>query len=266
MALHIQPTGGYDTDLFDRLAALEERSFWFRARNRLIVELVSDVASPGDRFLEIGCGTGYVLQALVHACGLRATGGDLFAEGLEHARRRVPEAELSQIDARAMAYEQEFDLVGAFDVLEHIDDDLGVLRALRRAVRPGGFVLLTVPQHRWLWSAADAHARHLRRYARAELLERVRRAGLTPVRVTSFVTSLLPLMALSRWRQRHLRREYDPAAELLLPAPVDRLFERALGLERRLIRRGVDLPVGGSLVLVARREHEPEIEQPVRSA
>jgi SAM-dependent methyltransferase len=245
---------GYDPDLFDRIAAAEERSFWFRARNALIAQLVSEVARPGDRFLEIGCGTGYVLQTLVRQCGLQATGGELFAEALEHAQRRVPEAELVQLDARTMSYEAEFDLAGAFDVLEHIDDDLAALRGLQRAVRPGGHVFLTVPQHRWLWSAFDEHARHVRRYRRSELLERVRQAGLTPVRVTSFVTILLPVMALSRWRRRGSPRAYDPVAELSLPRPIDRLLEAVLDIERRLIRRGADLPAGGSLVLVARRE------------
>jgi len=256
MELSAEAVGGYDADFFDRLVEVEDGSFWFRARNRLIVQLASEMTSPGDRLLEVGCGTGYVLRALVRECGLRATGSELLVEGLEHARRRVPEADFAQLDARAMPYEQSFDLVGAFDVLEHIEDDVGVLRGLHRAVRPGGFLLLTVPQHPWLWSTADTHACHVRRYRRAELVERVTQAGFTRVRTTSFVTSLLPLMALSRWRGRVSRRDYDPVADLVLPAPVNWLFELILDLERVLIKRGVDLPVGGSLVLVARREND----------
>jgi SAM-dependent methyltransferase len=244
---------GYDVDLFDLLVQVEDKSFWFRARNRLIVQLVSEVAGEGDRFLEIGCGTGYVLQALVRECGLRATGSELFAEGLEHAQRRVPGADFVELDARAMPYEQSFDLAGAFDVLEHIDDDLGVLRGLHRAVRPGGFVLLTVPQYPSLWSAADTYAHHVRRYRRAELVDRVLQAGLKPVRVTSFVAALLPLMVLSRWRQRYSHRMYDPAAELVLPDSVNRMFEKILDVECAIIKYGVNLPVGGSLVLVAQR-------------
>jgi len=248
--------GGYDPELFAQLASVEEKSFWFRARNRLIVGLASNLTRPGDQFLEIGCGTGYVLEAIVRECGLRATGGELYAEGLEHARRRVPEAEFVQLDARTMAYDQAFDLVGAFDVLEHIDDDVGVLRRLHRAVRPGGSALFTVPQHPWLWSAADDHAHHVRRYTRVELVDRVSRAGFTPVRVTSFVMSLLPAMALSRWCQRRSRRWRDPMAELNLPTPLDRVLQKILDGEGFLIRRGLDLPMGGSLVLVARREPE----------
>ncbi len=250
-------TGGYDQALFQRLVELEDRSFWFRARNRLIVELVGQLSAPGDRFLEIGCGTGYVLRALVNECGLNATGTELHSEGLEHARRRVPEAELLELDALEMTYDGSFDLVGAFDVIEHIEDDLGVLRGMRRAVRPGGFALLTVPQHPWLWSAADIHARHVRRYRRSELLELVRRAELIPVLTTSFVTSLLPLMAMGRLRDRRPRAGLDPLAGLVVPGPISQVFEWLLAGERRLIRRGISLPVGGSLIVVARR---PESE------
>jgi len=246
--------GGFDADLFGRLVAAEERSFWFRSRNRLIVQAVTQLVAPGERFLEIGCGTGFVLQALVHKCGVRATGGELFVEGLEYARQRVPEAEFALVDAREMPYEEEFAAVGAFDVLEHIDDDFAALRGLHRAVKPGGHVFITVPQHPWLWSAFDNHSQHVRRYRRAELVDRVMQAGLTPLRVTSFVTVLLPLMALSRLGQRIRRRDYDPIADLLLPARVDRFLEKVLIAELRLIQRGVDLPAGGSLLLVARRE------------
>jgi 2-polyprenyl-3-methyl-5-hydroxy-6-metoxy-1,4-benzoquinol methylase len=246
--------GGYDPGFFERLAAVEPRSFWFRERNRLIVRLVSELMRPGERFLEVGCGTGLVLSALSRECGLRVTGGELFSEALEHASRRVPEARLELVDATRMAYAQAFDGVGAFDVLEHIPDDLAAIRGLGRAVRVGGHVFIAVPQHRWLWSAFDDHSRHVRRYRRAELAAKVRQAGLTPIRATSFVTSLLPLMALSRWRRRTLRSDYDPISDLAPPAAVDRVLAVALRLEVALIGRGFDLPVGGSLVLVARRD------------
>lgn len=244
--------GGYDAGIFEELAALENQSFWFRARNRLLVRLTRQISRPGDRFLEIGCGTGYVLQALARGCGLAVTGSELFDEGLEFARRRVPEAEFSVLDAREMPYREEFDLAGAFDVLEHIDDDVGVLGGLHTALRPGGHVLITVPQHRWLWSDADDYAHHVRRYRRSEMLERVEGAGFEVLRVTSFVTSLLPLMLAARLR-RQSKGSYDLAAELVPPQPVNRSLEWMLDREVDLISRGVSLPAGGSLVVVAKR-------------
>ena len=211
--------------------------------------------------LEVGCGTGYVLQALVHECGLIATGSELHAEGLYHARGRLPEADFVELDARAMTYEGVFDLVAAFDVLEHIDDDTGVLRGLYRAARPGGVLLVTVPQHPWLWSRADHDARHVRRYTRGQLVSRVTQAGFTPLRTTSFVTLLLPLMVLSRWGERLERRaEHDTLDDLVPPTLINSMFERVLALERFAIRRGVDLPAGGSLVLVATK---PASQRPI---
>jgi SAM-dependent methyltransferase len=248
-----QARDGYEAGIFATLAETEDRSFWFRARNRLIVQLAAEFSRPGDRYLEIGCGTGYVLEALVRDCGLEATGSELFAEGLEFARSRVPSAGFAELDARSMPYEEAFDLAGAFDVIEHIDDDVGVLRGLHRALRPGGVLLLTVPQHPGLWSAADDYAHHVRRYRRRELVERVEAAGFEVLRTTSFVVSLLPAMALSRWRGRRSPRPYDPVAELVPPGPVNRLLEAMLDGERRLIARGIDFPAGGSLVLAGRR-------------
>ncbi len=252
--LRAQAAGGYDPGFFERLAEVEPRSFWFRGRNQLIVQLVSEVMRPSERFLEVGCGTGFVLAALSRECGLQVTGGELFSEALVHARRQVLEATFVRLDATRMDYEQAFDGVGAFDVLEHIPDDLAAIRGLQRAVRVGGHVFITVPQHRWLWSAFDDYSRHVRRYRRAELAAKVRKAGLTPIRATSFVTSLLPLMAVSRWRRRTLRPDYDPISDLAAPAAIDRVLGGALRLELALIRRGFDLPAGGSLVLVARRD------------
>ncbi len=128
-----------------------------------------------------------------------------------------------------------------------------VLAELRRAVRPGGGIIVTVPQHPWLWSAADDYGRHVRRYTRNELVRKLQRAGFTPVRTTSFVSLLLPLLAVSRLLRRSSDEPYDPETEYRAAARVDRLLEHVLTVERTLIRRGVGFPAGGSLLTVARR-------------
>jgi SAM-dependent methyltransferase len=244
---------GYDAALYEVIAEAEPRSFWFRARNRLIVSTLRRHFPSAQSLLEVGCGTGFVLSALREAFPeLRLVGVELFAEGLEVARRRLPDVELVQVDAARMPYEEEFDVVGAFDVLEHVEDDVAALQAIRKAMRPAGGAVLLVPQHPRLWSRMDNLAGHARRYTRRELLRKVRAAGLEPVEATSFVSTLLPAMVVSRAVRRLLRRPYDPVAELR-PAGFNRFFERVLDGERRLIERGVSLPVGGSLLVVARR-------------
>jgi SAM-dependent methyltransferase len=241
---------GFDRAAFDRLAELEHGSFWFRSRSRLLLWTLTHYFPHARSFLEVGCGTGYVLASVHRALPqVRVVGGELHRRGLDYAAQRVPGVELVQIDARKIPFDGEFDVVGAFDVLEHIDDDEGVLDELCAAAKPAGGLVLTVPQHLWLWSATDDYGEHKRRYRRAELVAKVQAAGFDVRRVTSFVSLLLPAMAAMRLVGR-VRRP-DPAAEL--SAPADSTLERILELEQAFIRRGGDLPIGGSLLLVARR-------------
>jgi SAM-dependent methyltransferase len=218
----------------------------------LIERAIREYFPGSSRVLEIGCGTGFTLQALAAAApAAQLTGTELFEEGLAVARRRMPGVRLLQVDARDMPFGAEFDLVGAFDVLEHIDDDRGALSEIFRVLVPGGGLILTVPQHPWLWSATDEYARHERRYRRRELVERVRAAGFELECVTSFVTALLPLMLASRLTRR--RTQTDPQAELRLPRSLDRALDTVASAEQRCIAGGISLPVGGSLLAIARK-------------
>jgi SAM-dependent methyltransferase len=245
---------GFDPDAFDRLAELEHQSFWFSSRNHLIGWAVARYFGDAKSMLEIGCGTGFVLEGLRKSRPqLSLLGADLYRGGLAHAARRMPDVSLLQLDARKIPFDEEFDVIGAFDVLEHIDDDERVLAEICAAVRPGGGIVLTVPQHPWLWSASDEYAQHKRRYRRSELVSKVSAAGFLIRRVTSFVTLLLPALAVVRLRGRIDRRPLDPVREHVVAQRVTRPLERVLESERRLIARGTDLPIGGSLLLVAER-------------
>jgi len=129
-----------------------------------------------------------------------------------------------------------------------------VLRALNESLAPGGGLILTVPQHPFLWSEFDARARHVRRYRAAELRDKVGEAGFEIVRMTSFVSLLLPLMMASRLAARAPATDYDPLAELRIAPWLNWTLEKVLDFERLLIRAGLDLPAGGSLLVVARRK------------
>jgi len=245
---------GFEIRSFDLLPEIEEGSFWFRSRNRLIVWALQRHFGRARSFLEVGCGTGFVLQGVQRAFPeLELTGSELYQEGLDVARRRLPDVPLVQLDARNLPFEADFDVVGSFDVLEHIEEDEVALGSFFRAVRPRGGLLVTVPQHPRLWSAADEFGKHVRRYTRRELVKKIGAAGFRVERVTSFVSLLLPLMALSRARQRKLGGSYDPLTDFRHPRIVDLSLERAMDVERALIRAGVSLPAGGSLLVVARR-------------
>jgi SAM-dependent methyltransferase len=247
----------YDAACFSRLAGLEAGNFWFEARNRLLVWALRRYFPAATSFLEIGCGTGFVLAGIQRALpALALSGAEVFSEGLVYAAERVPGAALLQMDARRMPFEEEFDVIGAFDVLEHIEEDEAVLSEMFRAVRGGGGIMLSVPQHPVLWSQSDEHARHKRRYTRGELMDKVRRAGFEIARATSFVSLLLPVLAASRLAAGATRRR-DALPELAVGRGMNAVLTRVLAVERALIERGVSFPAGGSLLVVARKREAP---------
>src|SRR5262249_27531768 len=153
--------------------------FWFVARNELIVGLANRFFPNAKCYLEIGCGNGAVLGAIAASRPWeRLVGSDLHPSGLKQARARLPPAvELVQMDARAIPAANAFDLIGAFDIVEHVADDEAVLRGLRRATTVGGGAIIAVPQHPSLWSPADEIGQHQRRYRLGELENKLRRNG-----------------------------------------------------------------------------------------
>jgi SAM-dependent methyltransferase len=249
---------GFEERGFEHLPDIEGESFWFRSRTRLIAWALRRYLPEARSLLEVGCGTGFVLAGLRRELpAVELAGAELSQAGLAAARRRLPELPLYQMDARSIPFDREFDVVAAFDVLEHVDEDEVALREMVRATAVGGGLIITVPQHPSLWSAVDEYSRHRRRYTRQDLLSKLGRAGATVVRATSFVTLLLPAMAASRLRQRRLA-SLDPLAEFRHARGVDRMLERVMTLELSLIAHGVPLPIGGSLLVVARRGAESE--------
>lgn len=245
---------GFDARHHRVLAGLEAGNFWFRARNRLIVDALRRHAPALRAFLEIGCGTGFVLQAVSDAYpDADITGSELFVEGLDFASARVPGAHLIQMDARAIPYSGCFDATGAFDVIEHIDDDRKVLAEANTALVDGGILLLTVPQHMFLWSEQDEAAHHVRRYERQELVEKVTHAGFDVLEARSFVSLLLPLMLLSRKRPRESLAGHDPFREFKIAKWMNWALDSIMRLELRLMRLGIRFRHGGSLLVVARK-------------
>ena len=245
---------GFKAHYFKELAELEERSFWFRARNRIILCALRKYSPELKSFLEIGCGTGFVLSAIsTHFPGMRLSGSEYFDEGLAYARQRLPSAEFTQMDARCIPYESEIEGIGAFDVLEHIQEDEVVLQQIYKALTPGGFAFITVPQHRW-WSAVDDYACHVRRYEANELRDKACSAGFEIVQSTSFVSTLLPAMYLSRLlRRKKPDARMDAMVELRVNPILNKGFEWLLRFESALIRAGISFPLGGSRLLVARK-------------
>ncbi len=244
---------GMDPALFESLERWEEGSFWFVPRNRLITRLLARYFPSAEALMELGCGNGFVLSAIEKLKPWRRlVGSELHPSGLAVARKRLKDAaEFVQLDARSIPASDAFDVIGAFDVLEHIDEDTAVLAAMYRAVRSGGGLILTVPQHPWLWSATDAVAHHVRRYRRGELEGKIERAGFQVVFSASYTALLLPVMIASRWQAN---TKCDALrSELELSPLVNGILKSIAQFEVTLTLAGLRFPAGGSRVVVARK-------------
>jgi SAM-dependent methyltransferase len=251
--------GGYDPSFFDQLASIEEQHFWFRARNRLIHNLAKKISSHlkhGYRVLEVGCGTGNVLRTLRDACpdGM-VVGLELWFDGLLHAQKRSA-GFLVQGDVRQFPFNKQFDLIGMFDVLEHIHEERQTLASLSEILAPGGRLLLTVPAHKFLWSYFDEAAHHCRRYSSAEIRDKLTTAGFEVEFLSQFMAFIFPIVWLLR-KLTGLRKSSDAkllASQEFRVVPVaNQILTVILDLEARWVARGYALPIGTSLVVVARK-------------
>ncbi len=241
-----------DRQVYARMAALEDRHWWFAARRRILTEVLARlVALPAaPRLLEAGCGTGGNLAMLSRFGEVAAFEPD--AEARRMAREK------SGFDVRDgrlpgdIPFEPGgFDLVAAFDVLEHVEDDLASLRALHAQLCPGGSALITVPAFDFLWSRHDERHHHKRRYAKDALVGRAAAAGFTPVVATCFNSLLFPLIAGVRLGKRILGLD-EVEDEVMPPYPINRILHAVFASERHLVGR-VPLPLGVSLLMIARK-------------
>lgn len=246
---------GFDASFFDRLFKIEASSFWFCARNRLLIWALRNYFPEAKKFFEIGCGTGFVLSAIEKEFPeLELCGSEIFKEGLKLAACRVSRANLFQADARKIPFQSEFDVIGAFDVMEHIREDSIVIHQMYQALKPGGGIIITVPQHKFLWSKIDEEGCHIRRYNKLDLKRIVEGAGFKVIKMTSFVSLLLPLVILSRFRLKlkfMQKIDEDIMAEFKIGTSLNSLLKKILDFEFFMIKLGIEFPIGSSLLLVA---------------
>ena len=238
-----------DELIYDQLYAMEDGHWWFRGRRAVIWSLLRHAAAPRPaRVLDAGCGTG---RNLVEFASLGDLAGIEPSESaVEFCRRRgldnVHRAPVEQLPFG----DSSFDLVFAFDVLEHLDDDVTGMRELRRVALPGASFVATVPAYRWLWSRHDDTHHHRRRYTRPQLLANARAAGWRPTFATYFNSILLPPIAAVRAFRRGAADENGTTDYELTSGTLNRALGMPMQLEARAIAHGARLPAGVSIGMV----------------
>jgi SAM-dependent methyltransferase len=230
----------------------EDRHWWYRGRRTVLARVLEDLSLPtGARILDAGCGSGRNMVELARFGNVSAV--ELSATSVELARGRGA-GEVVEGSVLEMPFaDASFDLAASLDVIEHLEDDVGALRELRRVVAPGGCLLATVPAYQWLWSGHDEVNHHHRRYTRRALARAGERAGWSEMRTTYFNSLLLPVAIVLRVLERFSSRPTESSLDLWVPPePINWLLERPLALEAALIGRRGRIPAGLSLLTVFR--------------
>lgn len=244
----------YPGEAHAALAKIEETSFWFRHRNEIIGSAVEHF-SKGKTFFEIGGGNGYVSLGLKKR-GIVAVVVEPGPDGASIAHGRGLTVVNAAFSPELFAPES-LPSVGLFDVIEHVADDREFLIGCRQALEPEGYLYITVPAHQTLWSVDDEYAGHYRRYSHARLVDVMKSAGFDVVKVTSFFSALVVPLFLFRTLPSKLKWRKVASANDAFTHHADgigsRLVEKVIGFEIAAIASGRSLPIGTSLLAVARK-------------
>ncbi|MHB8242449.1 MAG: class I SAM-dependent methyltransferase [Solirubrobacteraceae bacterium] len=230
----------------------EDQHWWYRGRRTVLDVVIAGLGLPeGARILDAGCGSGRNMVELARYGSV--TGIELSETSVALARNRNAGEVVAGSVLEMPFADESFDLVVSLDVIEHLEDDLGALRELRRTVAPGGSLLVTVPAYQWLWSGHDEINHHHRRYTRRSLQRVAEQAGWQQARTTYFNSLLLPVAIVLRVLDRINTKTTESSLDLWIPPePLNWVLERPLALEAALIKRGGRIPAGLSLLAVFR--------------
>lgn len=267
-------TPNTDKPDFKALFAAEENHFWFRYRNKILGDNVFNLLKEHNnpRILELGCGNGNVISEIQKRLpSATLIGSELHEEGLVNARCRL-NCELVQADIYNLPNWKPFDLIGIFDVLEHLPDDVKALQEIRQSLKPGGKLILTVPASMKLWSYVDEVAGHFKRYSCSTLKEALLKAGFRIVKNDPFMMPLFPAM----WLVRNLtqvkkklgltgnKNPRDLANEEFKVSPFMNFTMGAiLGFEGKLLNMGLRMPFGTSILAIAENPDTDSISLPL---
>lgn len=240
-------------DYFDVMADQVDDHWWYAARRELLAEALAGRVPAGSVAVDVGCGAGGSLGVLRQLGAGAVVGTDLEPKALAHASPRLGSASLTASRAERLPLRDEVaDVLISLDVIEHLDDDVAALREYRRVLRLGATLAVSVPAYPSLWSSHDEWAGHRRRYRQATLVAALEGAGFEVERATHVFSFLVPPALLLR--RTPLRRLVSGSDDEASASPlVSKVLGGAARAERAVLRRTGRIPVGLSLLALARR-------------
>jgi 2-polyprenyl-3-methyl-5-hydroxy-6-metoxy-1,4-benzoquinol methylase len=250
-----------DESLYHLHYRQEESHWWFAARSEIVRQVIERYGNlkPGDTILDIGCGTGAILKELSKKYNV--VGIDMSPLAIEYSKKRGLENVFQMTVQEFPRDKFNVKAVLLLDVIEHIDDDVDVLKNAREIVGPDGRIIITVPAYMWLWSSHDLVNHHKRRYSEKTLRATLAKAGLEPVKLTYYNTLLFPLAAL---RKLFAKSTTVNEASDAVDQPgefINGLFRSIFAAERNLVTT-MNLPYGVSLLAVVKPVSNMPTRQP----
>jgi len=235
----------------------EDSYWWFVGRRGIVDRILSRFVKQVGVAVDIGCGSGRNLQLLSKHAGL-TLGMDRSLAALEAAAARgMP---VARADAQVLPLPDcSVDLLAALDVLEHLDDDMRALAEFQRVLRPNGFLLVTVPAYRFLWSEHDEALMHRRRYVASELHIKLVRSGFRLLKRSYAVFfAFFPIVFYRLFRGLVPKSPLEPKVSyMMLPGSLNKLLAAMLGFEGWMMG-GLNLPWGTSIVTLAQKVPPPD--------
>jgi len=251
----------FDSAEHNLLYELEDNSFWFKHRNKVILESAHLYPPIEKRIVEVGAGNGNCTHYLQKNCFNTA----MFEPGVggcKNALKRGVTNIVCSMLSEEYVYKQSIESIGLFDVLEHIEDDVGFLSGLSELLVNDGLIYITVPAHKKLWSYSDKG--HFRRYSKKQLQNVVTESGYKIIYDSYYFYSLLIPIFILRSLPYLFRRKNKKEVvlngdnkinrnEFVVPVFIEKLINILLSSELRRIRKGKRIKIGASLILVAQK-------------
>ncbi len=239
---------------YARMAEREKTYWWHLGRLRIIQIYVKQALGHGkkSKILNVGCGTGGTIDML-EGLGM-VDNVDISQDAIDFMKKSGYKRITKVKDIKLPYQDKTYDMVGAFDVLEHIEDQVGALKEWRRVLKDTGAIIITVPAYQWLWSEHDVSLHHKRRYTTRRLKQVAKEAGLKPEKKSYAIVFSLPLVVSFRFINKLLGRKADSETSYVnVPNWINQFFTNLLYVEARA-HKNISFPAGTSVVAVLRKE------------
>ena len=244
----------YNPTGLDNLYQAEEKHFWFLARKEFILSKVKKYVSKTAKVMEVGAGTGNVTRYFKQHGYSNLSVGEMHLGGLKYAQNYGIH-ECYKFNILQNPFKDEFDAVCMFDVLEHIEEDNLTIKNVHVMLKNKGYMVLTVPAHRWLWNREDKIAGHKRRYTKKELITKLKNNNFEIIEARYFFMTIVPLLFLRVFLSKDndtMVSEEEHEKSITMNPLLNQILLFFSRIENK-INSFVPNVFGGSLFIIARK-------------